>query len=113
MKASTLIPTLSVALMRTISLAVLPLGALILVTAAAPAATADPVCVPGFTTIVHTSGFLRCRKTVKVGMLKGSIGQAKNANCNTDAYWNFGPKVSVKQTGFNVSVTYDCGHVEG
>ena len=42
-----------------------------------------------------------------------AITQANNAICKTDSYWNFGPKVVVKQIGSKVSVTYTCGHVEG
>ena len=99
------------------SLAGLVLGLPILATAAflttSPAEAAAPVCVPGFSTIEKKSWILRCRKIVHVSLKGVTITQANNAICKTDSYWNFGPKVVVKQIGSKVSVTYTCGHVEG
>lgn len=103
--------------MRKISLAGLALGILVLATAAflktSPAEAADPVCVPGFSTIEKKSWLLRCRKVVMIGQKGATVAQANSANCTTDSYWNFGPNVSVKYMGIKISVTYTCGHAEG
>ena len=81
-----------------------------------PAVAAAPVCAPGFSTIQSTSWLLKCRKIVSGGLLQLTTLQAKKAKCKTDSYWNFGPSVSVQKYlagGFQWSVTYTCGHVEG
>lgn len=80
-----------------------------------PAAAADPVCQFGFSTVQKTSWLLVCRKTVPL-MQKGvALTEAGNANCKTNSYWNFGPKVEAKHLIGNrrVRVKYTCGHVEG
>lgn len=79
------------------------------------AAAADPVCVAGFQTSEKKSWILKCRKTVPLAQKGVALTQAYNANCNTNAYWNFGPSVTAQHLAGNtlVTVRYTCGHVEG
>ncbi len=78
-----------------------------------PALAADPVCVPGFATIQKTGWLLTCRKTAPISQKNVVLTQAGNANCKTNSYWNFGPKVTSHAFHVLVRVTYTCGHVEG
>lgn len=80
-----------------------------------PAQAADPVCEFGFQTVEKKSWLLRCSKTAPMSQKGVLLTQANNANCNTDRYWNFGPKVTAQHLRRNtiVKVDYLCGHVEG
>ena len=78
-----------------------------------PAQAADPVCVPGFSTVKKESWLLKCRKTVPLVQKGVALTEAGNAHCTTDSYWNSGPKVTAQQDRRQmVQVTYICGHVE-
>lgn len=85
-----------------------------LVSLTEPASAADPVCVSGFQTVQKKSWILKCSKTVPIALKGTALTQAYNANCNTNAYWNFGPAVTATtpMPGFS-KVSYTCGHVEG
>ena len=78
-------------------------------------ASAAPVCEFGFQTVQKKSWILKCRKTGPMAHKGMLLTQANNANCTTDSYWNFGPKVSATHLRRNtlVRVEYICGHVEG
>lgn len=80
-----------------------------------PATAADPVCEFGFQTVMKKSWILKCSKTAPISQKGVLLTQANNANCNTNSYWNFGPKVDAQHLRRNilVKVEYTCGHVEG
>lgn len=79
-----------------------------------PANAADPTCESGFQTVEKKSWILKCSKTAPMSQKGVLLTQAYNANCNTNSYWNFGPKVSAQHFRRNtvVKVDYLCGHVE-
>ena len=59
-------------------------------------AEAAPICEFGFQTVQQESWILRCRKTAPMSQKGVLLTEANNANCNTDSYWNFGPKVTAQ-----------------
>lgn len=91
------------------------LGAAIVFAAAIPAASADPVCAPGFKTEQKKSWILKCKKTVAMAQKGVALTQAQTAQCKVNSYWNYGPAVTAKHGPGNVTVTvrYTCGHAEG
>lgn len=105
--------------MKSITLAAMALtaatAAFTYLVATGPANAADPVCESGFQTVEKKSWILKCSKTAPMSQKGVLLTQAYNANCNTNSYWNFGPKVSAQHLRRNtiVKVDYLCGHVEG
>jgi hypothetical protein len=77
-------------------------------------ADAAPACEFGFLTVKKESWILECSKTAPMSQKGVLLTQANNANCKTDSYWNFGPKVTATHLRRNtlVKVNYVCGHAE-